>query len=91
MKAISNICNSSERYPRCIQTSKRVHWDIDKDVIRGRNFDTAHKFFPDGLSLADTFTTLSANEKRFVSQIQGRTYATSSVWSSASSMPRSGN
>lgn len=62
-------------YARCIQASKRVRWDIDDDVIRGRRFDTAHKFLPDGLSLADEFTTLSANEKRFVSQIQGRTYA----------------
>jgi hypothetical protein len=75
MNVISNISDSSERYARCIQTSKRVRWDIDKDVIRGRNFDTAHKFLPDGLSLAEAFTTLSANEKRFVSQIQGRTYA----------------
>ena len=57
------------------ETSKRVRWDIDKDVIRGRRFDAAHKFLPDGLSLADAFTTLSADEKRFVSQIQGRTYA----------------
>jgi hypothetical protein len=75
MNVISNISNSSERYARCIQTSKRVRWDIDKDVIRGRNFDTAHKFLPDGLSLADAFSTLSAEEKRYVSQIQGRTYA----------------
>ena len=75
MNVISKISDSSERYARCIQTSKRVRWDIDKDVIRGRNFDTAHKFLPDGLSLADAFTTLSADEKRFVSQIQGRTYA----------------
>src|SRR6266567_5283450 len=75
MNVISSISNSSERYARCIQTSKRVRWDIDKDVIRGRNFDTAHKFLPDGLSLADAFTTVSADEKRFVSQIQGRTYA----------------
>jgi hypothetical protein len=75
MNVISNISDSSERYARCIQTSKRVRWDIDKDVIRGRNFDTAHKFLPDGLSLAEAFTTLSADEKRFVSQIQGRTYA----------------
>jgi hypothetical protein len=74
MNVISKIFDS-DRYARCIQTSKRVRWDIDKDVIRGRNFDTAHKFLPDGLSLADTFTTLSADEKRFVSQIQGRTYA----------------
>jgi hypothetical protein len=63
------------RYARCIQSSKRVYWDIDEDVIRGRRFDAAHKFLPDGLSLADAFTTLSADERRFVSQIQGRTYA----------------
>ena len=75
MNVISNISDSSKRYARCIQTSKRVRWDIDKDVIRGRSFDTAHKFLPDGLSLADAFTTLSDDEKRFVSQIQGRTYA----------------
>ncbi len=37
---------SNNRYARCIETSKRVRWDIDKDVIRGRNFDTAHKFLP---------------------------------------------
>src|SRR5215471_6641017 len=74
MNAISKI-SGSDRYARCIQTSKRVRWDVDKDVIRGRRFDAAHKFLPDGLSLADAFTTLSADEKRFVSQIQGRTYA----------------
>src|SRR5712672_1239521 len=75
MNVISNISDNGDRYARCIETSKRVRWDIDKDVIRGRNFDTAHKFLPDGLCLADTFTTLSVDEKRFVSQIQGRTYA----------------
>ena len=74
MTAINTI-GDSERYARCIQSSKKVRWDIDKDVIRGRLFDTATKFLPDGLSLAEEFTTLSANEKRFVSQIQGRTYA----------------
>ena len=74
MDAIRTI-DDHERYARCIQSSKKVRWDIDKDVIRGRSFDTATKFLPDSLSLADEFTTLSANEKRFVSQIQGRTYA----------------
>ena len=74
MNAIEKISHT-DRYACCVQTSKRVRWDIEKDVIRGRRFDTAHKFLPDGLSLADTFTTLSADEKRFVSQIQGRTYA----------------
>jgi hypothetical protein len=74
MDAINTI-DDHERYARCIQSSKKVRWDIDKDVIRGRLFDPATKFLPDSLSLADEFTTLSANEKRFVSQIQGRTYA----------------
>jgi len=74
MNAITQI-SDSDPYARCVQISKRVRWDIDKDVIRGRRFDVAHKFLPDGLSLADAFTTLSAHEKRFISQIQGRTYA----------------
>lgn len=74
MNAIEEVVDS-ERYARCVQTSKRVRWDIEEDVIRGRRFDAAHKFLPDGLCLADAFTTLSADEKRFVSQIQGRTYA----------------
>jgi hypothetical protein len=74
MNAIEKI-SSTDRYARCVQASKRVRWDIDKDVIREHRFDVAHKFLPDGLSLADAFTTLSADEKRFVSQIQGRTYA----------------
>src|ERR1700704_7164033 len=65
----------TERYARCIRASKRVYWDIDEDVIRGRRFDLADKFLPDGLTLAERFTTLSPREKRFVSQIQGRTYA----------------
>jgi hypothetical protein len=74
MNAITQIA-ASDPYGRCVQMSKRVRWDIDKDVVRGRQFDTAHKFLPDGLSLADAFTTLSAGEKQFASQIQGRTYA----------------
>src|SRR5690242_19126015 len=65
----------TERYARCIRSSKRMHWDIGIDVIRGRCFKPAEKFLPDSLVLADCFTTLSPEEKRFVSQIQGRTYA----------------
>jgi hypothetical protein len=74
MNAISKIA-VTERYARCVETSKRVRWEVDRDVIRGRHFDVANKFLPDGLSLANVFTTLSADEKLFVSQIQGRTYA----------------
>jgi hypothetical protein len=65
----------SERYKQCISASKRVRWDIDEDVIRGRRFDSSQKYLPDGLSLVQEFATLSEAEKRFVSQIQGRTYA----------------
>src|SRR5437764_10827189 len=65
----------TERLARCIAASKRVRWDIDLDVIRGRAFDMTKKYLPDGLSLIAKFTTLSEDEKRFVSQIQGRTYA----------------
>ena len=64
-----------ERYARCIAASKRVRWDIDRDVIRGRRFDREQKFLPDGLSLVDRFTFLSTEQKRYLGQIQGRTYA----------------
>ena len=64
-----------DRYDRALRVSKRVHWDIDEDVIRGRRFDSSRRYLPDGLSLVSEFTTLTADEQRFVSQIQGRTYA----------------
>ena len=73
-----NALNSNpdnNRYARCIKASKSVCWDIDQDVIRGRSFDMSEKYLPDGLSLTPEFTTLSGDEKRFVSQIQGCTYA----------------
>jgi hypothetical protein len=64
-----------DRYAKCIEVSKRVRWDIDKDVLRGREFDFSQKFLPDGISKIDQFEFLNADEKRFISQIQGRTYA----------------
>ncbi|WP_137920467.1 hypothetical protein [Hydrogenophaga sp. 2FB] len=63
------------RYARTIEVSKRIRWDIDHDVIRGRGFDLNHTFLPDGLSLADELPFLSPGEHRFLSQVQGRTYA----------------
>lgn len=74
MNAISPIIESS-RYAQCIRASKKVRWDIEEDVIRGRSFSRSEKYLPDGLSLIDQFATLSDDERRFVSQIQGRTYA----------------
>ena len=29
----------SARYAKCIEVSKRIRWDTDRDVIRGRGFD----------------------------------------------------
>ncbi|MGZ9058154.1 MAG: hypothetical protein ACXW14_02800, partial [Burkholderiaceae bacterium] len=66
---------NTHRYAKCIEVSKRIRWDIERDVIRGRDFDADHKFLPDGLSFADRIDSLSAGERRLLSQIQGRTYA----------------
>ncbi|MBI1246045.1 MAG: hypothetical protein GC202_13665 [Alphaproteobacteria bacterium] len=74
MTSVESTLDSS-RYARCIEASKRVRWEIDADVIRNRTFNTANKYLPDGLTLASSFTTLNRDELRFVSQIQGRTYA----------------
>jgi hypothetical protein len=63
------------RYERCISASKRIRWDIDRDVIRGRQFDLSQKFLPDGLSLVDEISFLDEEERLLLSQIQGRTYA----------------
>ncbi len=71
----TSVSSDQERYARCIAVSKRVRWDIDKDVVRGRTFNRADKFLPDGLSLVQELDFLSADEKRFISQVQGRTYA----------------
>jgi hypothetical protein len=64
-----------ERYAKCIEVSKRVRWDIDNDVIRGREFDFSQKFLPDGISRINQLYFLNDDEKRLLSQIQGRTYA----------------
>jgi hypothetical protein len=74
MNAIVQFPNT-KRYARIVDASRAVRWDIDQDVIRNRNFDLSSKYLPDGLSLLDTFSDLSRDEKRLVSQVQGRTYA----------------
>src|SRR5262245_3337049 len=64
-----------DRYARAVAASKRVRWTIDEDVIQNRTFDTTQKFLPDGLSKVKDFYFLTAAEQRYLSQIQGRTYA----------------
>jgi hypothetical protein len=62
-------------YAKCIEVSKRVRFDIDRDVIRAREFDFRAKFLPDGLSKVRELAFLGSEEKRLFSQVQGRTYA----------------
>ena len=65
----------TRRYAKCIEVSKRVRWEIERDVIRGRALDTGKKFLPDGLSKVGELDFLTEGERRFASQVQGRTYA----------------
>jgi hypothetical protein len=65
----------SARYARCVEVSKRVRWDIDRDVLRNRGLDFSKKFLPDGLTFVDRLPTLSEGERRLLSQVQGRSYA----------------
>ncbi|MFZ5559054.1 MAG: hypothetical protein ACOZDY_20450 [Pseudomonadota bacterium] len=66
---------ATERYAKCVEVSKRIRFDIDRDVFRGRDFDYTRKFLPEGLSKAAELEFLSGDEQRLLSQIQGRSYA----------------
>ena len=66
---------SSDPYAPCIAASQRVRWEIDKDVLRHRQFDVEQKFLPDGLSKVQELEFLTSEEQRYLSQVQGRTYA----------------
>jgi hypothetical protein len=63
------------KYAHIVKTSKGAEWQIDRDLLQNRSFDFSQKFLPDGLSLVDRVQSLAADEARFLSQIQGRTYA----------------
>ena len=65
----------TERYAKVIEVSKRVRWEIERDVIRGRAFDYGKTFLPTGLSLVDELGFLSPADQRLLSQVQGRSYA----------------
>lgn len=73
---ISNSNNIKKfSYAECIDISKKVRWDIDNDLIKGRTFDVSKKFLPDGLSKVDRLEFLTDREKMLLSQVQGWTYA----------------
>ena len=75
MQAMQHPTDAGARYAKCVEVSKRIRWEIDRDVFRGRKFDYAKKFLPDGLSKVNELEFLSGAEKRLMSQVQGRTYA----------------
>jgi len=66
---------TTDRYAKVIEVSKRVRWDIERDVIRGRQFDYSKTFLPKGLSLVNELGFLSPDNQRLLSQVQGRSYA----------------
>ena len=66
---------TTERYAKVIDISKRVRWEIERDVIRGRRLDYSKTFLPSGLTLVNELDFLSEGHKRLLSQVQGRTYA----------------
>jgi hypothetical protein len=74
METVSSAPTTS-RYAKVIEVSKRVRWEIERDVIRGRNFDLGFDFLPAELSLVDDVDFLTPSQKRALSQVQGRTYA----------------
>ncbi len=65
----------SKKYQQCLANARKVNWDIEKDVIRSRSFNTRHKYLPDSLTMVNELTFLTGEEQRFLSQIQGRSYA----------------
>ena len=65
----------TDRYAKCIEASKRIRWDIDRDVIRGRSSTSAASSCPTALSHVRELPFLRPSEARFFSQVQGRTYA----------------
>jgi hypothetical protein len=75
MQTIYDNTQDARRYAKAVEVSKRVRFDIDRDVIRGRQFDFNKKFLPDGLSRINALPFLLPAEKRFLSQVQGRSYA----------------
>lgn len=65
----------SARYSNCISASRRVRWDIDADVLRGRDLDFGRPFLPQDMTLAGELSFVDAAGCRALSQVQARSYA----------------
>ena len=65
-KDIASDAARASRYARIVKASKKVEWQIDRDLIRGRDFDFSRKFLPDGLSFVDRLPFLSEDDARLL-------------------------
>jgi len=65
----------SRQYEKCMLNARKVNWDIDKDVIRFRKLSHHEKYLPDGLAGVGQLAFLASSDARFMSRVQGRTYA----------------
>ena len=66
----------TERYAKVIEVSKRVRWEIERDVIRGRRFDYAQDVPARGpVAGRRARVPERRRQARLLSQVQGRTYA----------------
>ena len=75
MESFSTTAARTASYAKVIANSKRVRWDIERDVMRGRRFDLSKPFLPSGLSLIAELPFVKADDRRLFSQVQGRSYA----------------
>jgi hypothetical protein len=75
IEAIMQSVPAANPYAKVIANSRRVRWDIDRDVIRRRRFDLGRDFLPEGLSLVNELDFLTRGDRRLLSQVQGRSYA----------------
>lgn len=65
----------TQRVFKSVEFNQLGFANVERDVVRGRKFDYAQYFLPEGLCRASRFGFLDRDERRLVSQIQGRTYA----------------
>jgi hypothetical protein len=87
MAAVDKTADS-DRFARCVAVSKGVQRDIDHNVIKGRRFNRDEKFLPGGSSKVEILGFLSADERRYLSQIEGGLMRISSGCLSVTSQPK---
>ena len=56
----------NSRYAKVIEASKRVRWDIDRDVIRGRSFDFTRRSCPTACRWSSELPSSTPAERRFL-------------------------